>query len=117
VHDGATLNACGGTKFAAPPVLQQICPLQSLSSLHAFGQVAEHVPLQQIAAVVGQSDEVEHDFGHGSYAGFKQRPAALRLGSIVFTEVQHTSPLLVAQSLLVLHAFGHSFAGTQIDWL
>lgn len=117
VHVGATLKPCGGTGKFALLVLQQIWPLQSLSTLHAFGHVVEHVPLQQIAAVDGQSADVEHDFGHGSYAGLRHKPFALRFGSIVFTDVQHTSPLFVAQSVLVLHAFGHMLAATQIDSL
>lgn len=41
----------------------------------------------------------------------------LRFGSIVFTDVQQISPLFVAQSVLVLHAFGHKLAAVQIDSL
>lgn len=63
MHVGATLKPCGGIGRPAVLVLQQIWPLQSLSTLHAFGQVEPQVPLQQIAAVDGQSAEVWQDFG------------------------------------------------------
>jgi hypothetical protein len=96
--------------------LQQICPVQSLSSLHDFAHVVAHTPLQQSAALAGQSFEVVHDFGHGSYAGLRHRPFVFKLGSIVFTDVQQISPLFVAQSLLDPQAFGHWFAATQIAW-
>jgi hypothetical protein len=117
VHVGATRNSCGGAGRPSELFLQQICPVQSLSSLHDFAHVDAHTPLQQSAAFAGQSCEVWHAFGHGSYAGLRHKPFAFKLGSIVFTDVQQTSPLFVAQSLLVAHAFGHSFAATQIAWL
>jgi hypothetical protein len=92
-------------------------PVQSLSEVHGFGQVFWHTPLQQSSPVDAQSLDAVHDFGHVSYIGLRQSPAAVTLGSIALTDVQHTSPTLVWQSVLVLHALGHSLPGTQMPWL
>jgi hypothetical protein len=39
------------------------------------------------------------------------------LGSTAWTDVQHTSPLVVWQSVLVVQLFGHSLLGVQMPWL
>jgi hypothetical protein len=90
VHVGATLNTCGGAATDALADLQQICPVQSLSTSHDFGHVLAHVPLQQSCDVPEQSAEVVHDFGHGSYCGLRQSPVVFRFGSTTPTEVQQT---------------------------
>jgi hypothetical protein len=73
--------------------------------------------LQHSSPVAAQSFDVWHVFGHAAYIGFRQRPEAPSDMSTLFTDVQHTSPMLVLQSVLVLHAFGHSLEGRQMPWL
>jgi hypothetical protein len=114
---GPVSNTCGGTCAAViSAVPQQIraCPEQSLSDLHGLGQVIWHTPLQQSSPVAAQSLELVQDFGQGAYIGLRQRAEALRLGSMLLTEVQQTSPMLVWQSELVVQVFGHSLDGRQI---
>jgi hypothetical protein len=110
------LKTCGrGAAFAAD-VPQQIraWPEQSSSVLHAFGHVDEQMPLQQSWPVAAQSLDAWQALGHVSYCGLRQRPAAVTVGSTLCTEVQQTSPKLVWQSVLVLHALGHWFEPVQI---
>jgi hypothetical protein len=116
-HDGDTLNSCGGIGKPARSTLQQICPVQSLSSLHDFGHELAHTPSQQSWPVLLQSAEVVHAFGQGSFAGLRHRPVTLRFGSTVFADVQQTSPDVVSQSLLVPQLFGQRLAGVQIGVL
>jgi hypothetical protein len=113
-HVGDTLNSCGGIGNEDRSSLQQIWPVQSLSWWHALAQVAEQTPLQQSWPVVVQSADVVHAFGQASYIGFKQSPFVFRLGSIVLTDVQQTSPLVVSHVLESLQAFGQRFAAVQI---
>ena len=118
-HVGPVLKTWGGAAACACDVPQQILalPVQSSSDWHALGQVLWHTPSQQSCPVAAQSLDVLHALGHVSYIGLRHRPAALRLGSTLLTDVQHTSPMLVWQSLLALQAFGHSLPGKQIPWL
>jgi hypothetical protein len=119
LHEGPVLKRCGGSGACAVYVPQQMraSPVQSLSEVQAFGHVFWQTPLQQSSPVDAQSLDVVHDCGHVSYIGLRQSPLAVTVGSIDLTEVQHTSPMLVWQSELVLHALGHSLPGTQIPWL
>jgi hypothetical protein len=82
-----------------------------------LAHVLEQTPSQQSCPVAAQSVEAVHALGHVSYAGFRQRPGAVTDGSMLCTDVQQTSPLLVWQSELVVQLFGQSFDGTQIPWL
>jgi hypothetical protein len=110
----------GGAGACRSDVLQQICPVQSLLTWHDFGHVFEQMPLQQSGFVASQSEDTLHVFGQASpprYVGLRHRPAAARSGSSAPTDVQQMSPALVLQSLLALHAFGHSLAGRQIPCL
>ncbi len=113
-HAGATWNSCGGDGNPVRSTLQQICPVQSVSALHAFAHELAHTPLQHSCPVVAQSADVVHAFGHGSFCGFRHNPAAFRFGSIVFADVQQISPDVVLQSVDVEHALGQRLAGVQI---
>jgi hypothetical protein len=113
-HVGDTRNSCGGGGSFTSVVWQQICPVQSSFDAHCLPQVFAHTPAQHSCPVALQSADVVQDFGHGSYIGFKQRPATLSDGSTVFADVQQISPLPVLQSLLVMHPRGQRFAGTQM---
>jgi hypothetical protein len=88
-------------------------PEQSSSDLHALGHVVWQIPSQQSWPVDAQSVDDWQAFGQGSNAGLRQRPGALKDESMLFTDVQQTSPWLVWQSELVLHVFGHWFAPVQ----
>ena len=113
------LKMCGGAgRFS--DVAQQIrfAPTeQSLSVVHDFGQVDWQIPPQQSSPVSAQSADELHAFGHAAYAGLRQSPGALTLGSRARTVWQHTSPSLVLQSVVALQVFGHSVAGRQMCWL
>jgi hypothetical protein len=116
---GAALKTCGGApRLVEVGSLQQICALQSLLCWHCFAQVAAQSPLQQSGAE-GESQlaDESHCFGHGSAAGFKQRPVALRLGSSLPTEVQQISPWRLLQSPSAVQDFGHLLAGVQMPLL
>jgi hypothetical protein len=117
VHPGVTWKVFGGSGTLKLAALQQICPVQSLLVSQVCGQVAAQSPSQQIAVVPEHSDEVVHAVGQGWYAGFKQRPGALRVGSSFPTDAQQTSPAPVLQVLLDVQLLGHSSAGKQIGVL
>ena len=87
--------------------------MQSVFFLHALAQVFAQTPSQQSWPVALQSDEVMHDFGHGSVCGFRHSPFTFKLGSTVFTDVQQTSPAVVSHSELVVQPFGHRLAGVH----
>jgi UDP-N-acetylenolpyruvoylglucosamine reductase len=108
---------CGGAGSPNTADLQQICPVQSLSCMHCLAHVAAQVPLQQSWPVWLQSEDVVQLFGQGSNIVLRHRPAVLSEGSTASTDVQHTSPDVVLQSVLVAHDLGHSFAGVQIACL
>jgi hypothetical protein len=116
LHEGPVLKMCGGGCAFAVAVAQQMraAPVQSLSDMHGLGQLLEQTPSQQSWPVAAQSVSDMHDLGHGSYIGLRQRPVADRVVSTLCTEVQHTSPMLVWQSVLVPQLFGHSAPGMQI---
>ena len=86
-----------------------------MSELHCLAQFFEQMPLQHSSPVDVQSDDCVHAFGHGSKAGSRQSPETLNAGSIFLTDVQQTSPVLVWQVELVVHAFGHWLGGRQTD--
>jgi hypothetical protein len=114
------LKTTGGDGTCRPDVLQQICPEQSLLCWHCLGHVFWQMPLQHNGLVASQSADEPHFFGHACgprYVGLRHRPATFRLGSSTPTESQQMSPWAVLQSLLTLHALGHSFAGRQMPWL
>jgi hypothetical protein len=116
---GPVLKMTGGGSAAAEAVPQQMRaePVQSSSDLQDCGQVAWQMPLQHSSPSERQSLELAHACGHCAYNGFKHRPEAVSDVSSVFAEVQQISPMLVWQSVLVAHCFGHSFAGRQIGWV
>jgi hypothetical protein len=98
--------------------LQQICWSQSELVWQVFWQEVEQIPLQQISlAAVLQSVDCEQSLGQALYAGFRQRPLAVIVGSTSAMVVQQTSPVVVLQSLLVAQVFGHSEGGRQNGWL
>ena len=113
-HIGDTLNSCGGSGKPDRSTLQQILPLQSLSLTQSLAHESAHTPSQQSCLVALQSADVVHDFGQASTAGLRQMPLAFRFGSMVFADVQQTSPDVVSQSLDAAHAFGQRLAGVQI---
>jgi hypothetical protein len=115
VHVGATLKSSGAGGNRSAGDLQQICPVQSLLSLHTLGHVAEQWPAQQIGAwpLPLQSVSCWHARGQASNAGFKQTPDALRFGSSAFADVQQISPFIVLQSVSPAQPFGHSEAAVQ----
>jgi hypothetical protein len=114
-HVGPTENTTGGSGACRLTVVQQIMPEQSLSVWHDWGHVAAQIPSQQRASVPLQSFDVVQGFGQDVVLwGFRHRPGTLRLGSILLSVVQHTWPLVVSQSLLVVHDLGQSFAARQM---
>jgi hypothetical protein len=98
-------------------VLQQICPVQSVFSLHDLGHVLAQTPLQQSWLVEAQSCEVWQLLGHASKAGFKHTPGTLSEGSRVAADVQQISPVPVLHSELWLQPLGQRLAGMQMAWL
>jgi hypothetical protein len=112
-HVGPVENVIGGRGTCRSAVLQQIMLEQSLSVWHAFGHVFWQMPPQQSGLVASQSLDVVHAFGQGAYCGFRHKPAAMRLGSSLPSVVQHTSPVVVLHSVLVVHDLGQLLACVQ----
>jgi hypothetical protein len=114
-HVGPVLKMCGASAACTVVVPQQMraFPVQSLSDMQGLGHVLWQIPLQQSWPLAAQSLEAMHDLGHDSYIGLRHSPAPVTDGSMLLTVVQHTSPRLVWQSVLVAHVFGHAFEGTQ----
>jgi len=115
-HVGPVLKTCGGSAACALAVGQQMraAPEQSESVEHALGHVAWQMPLQHSSPVDAQSVDDVHALGQGAYFGSRQSPAAVTVGSMALTDVQHTSPSAVWHSELVAQVFGHSLDGRQI---
>ena len=94
--------------------LQHSCRGQSLLCLHVCGQVCWHCPWQQTwLDPTSQSEDWVRALGQGSYAGFRHRPAALRLGSARRTVVQQISPAEALHSDEAEQAFGQNNDGTH----
>ncbi len=105
----------GGSRPIVPQQIRAAPMVQSLSDVHAFGQLDAQMPPQQSGVVVEplQSESELQALGQEVACRQSDFPDPVRLGSIDAAVEQQISPACWSQLLSEVHVVGQSFAAVQ----